>query len=110
VLPDDPILQEIVNRLTADLPVSRIILFGSRCSGAIRADSDYDLAVVWDTPLDWLSRAVEVQKRLRWLPASVDALVFTSDEFEREDGAWPGVWRDIKRRGQLLFDRDALAA
>ena len=43
---DDPILAEMVRRLTDAFAPERIYLFGSRARGDAGADSDYDLMVV----------------------------------------------------------------
>ena len=52
-------LATIQSRLAADPAVLFATLFGSRASGAPRADSDWDLAVFLDPSLDGLSRSAK---------------------------------------------------
>ncbi len=105
---EDPVLQEIVGRIASGLPVSRIILFGSHAHGDVTPDSDYDLAVIWDTPLDRLDRGLSVLRQLRGLPVAVDVLTFTPEEFATGLGARYLVWKDIRERGRMVFDADAV--
>jgi hypothetical protein len=44
--------------------------------------SDLDLLIIWDTPLSFLERTVELYRRLQ-LRVSADLLVYTPDEMER---------------------------
>lgn len=46
------ILGELKSRLAATLPLERLILFGSRARGDARDDSDFDVLVVVDAPID----------------------------------------------------------
>jgi predicted nucleotidyltransferase len=46
----DPALNEVVQRLTAELHPSYIYLFGSRARGDWNDQSDYDLMVLVDYP------------------------------------------------------------
>jgi len=108
--PDDPVLEQIVGRITSDLPVQKIILFGSRAHGDARSDSDYDLAVVWDTPMPPLFRALAVRKRLRGLGIPVDLVMFTPFEYEHGGDVRYVVWQDVLEHGTTVYDADALAA
>ena len=75
-------LQEELKRLTeaaSRIGVRRIIQFGSSVRGNLGLTSDLDLLIVWDTPLDFLERTVDLYRRL--LPrVAVDMLVYTPDE------------------------------
>lgn len=61
--------------------VQRVILFGSLARGEDNALSDLDLLVVWDTPLGFLERTVELYRCLQPRVA-VDLLVYTPAEME----------------------------
>ncbi len=110
MVPPDPILLEIVDRLTESLSVQRIILFGSRVHGEAAPESDYDIAVVWDTPLARLSRTFEVRKLLVDVSASLDVVCLTTTEFDAGAGVSYPVWRDIREHGRTLFDARREAA
>jgi predicted nucleotidyltransferase len=65
----------------AALGAQRVVLFGSLISSKPGLASDIDLLVIWNTPLDFLARTVEMYRRLR-PRAPVDLLVYTPHEME----------------------------
>jgi len=74
-----------VDRLAAEaaaLGAQRVILFGSLATGDGGLTSDVDLLVVWDTPLGFLERTVELYRRLQ-PRVPVDLLVYTPAEMKR---------------------------
>ncbi len=74
-------LSRLVEMLKA-MGVQRIILFGSMARGEAGLGSDLDLLVIWDTPLGFLERTVELYRRLQPRVA-VDLLVYTPQEMAR---------------------------
>ncbi len=74
-------LSRLVEVLKA-IGVQRIILFGSMASGKTGLGSDLDLLVVWDTPLGFIERTVELYRRLQPRVA-VDLFVYTPEEMAR---------------------------
>lgn len=104
----DPALREIVERIVSGLPVSRIVLFGSHAHGTAGADSDYDLAVVWDSPLPRFDRALAIRRHLFGITSPVDVLPFTPEELEQGTGARYVVWREIRERGRVIYEADAV--
>ncbi len=86
----------------AGLGAQRVILFGSLA----RAEEpgltgDLDLLIVWDTPLGFLERTVDLYRRLRPRVAA-DLLVYTPDEMERMVDT-PLV-RRILEEGKVLYE------
>jgi uncharacterized protein len=61
-LPDDPILARLKRELEVlyGARLKQVLLYGSRARGDHRDDSDYDVLVVLEGPLDWWAE----QKRL----------------------------------------------
>ena len=77
-------LKREVERLTtaaAALGVERVVLFGSAAGGEPGLTSDIDLLIVWDTPLGFLERTVEMYRLLQ-PQVAVDLLVYTPAEME----------------------------
>ncbi len=74
-----------MERLTAAaaaLGVQRVVLFGSLARSQGGLTSDLDLLIVWDTPLGFLERTMDLYRRLRPRVAA-DLLVYTPAEMER---------------------------
>lgn len=74
-------LSRLIEALKA-IGVQRIILFGSMASGKAGLGSDLDLLVIWDTPLGFIERTVELYRRLQPRVA-VDLFVYTPEEMAR---------------------------
>lgn len=69
-------------RLRHDLPLDKIVLFGSQARGDARADSDIDLIVV-SSRFRGVSAGQRMYRvRKAWdLPVAVDFLCYTPEEF-----------------------------
>ena len=85
----------------AALGVQRVILFGSLAKGDPGLLSDLDLLVVWDTPLDYLDRTVELYRQLD-PQGPVDILVYTPQELA-EMSDRPFI-RKILEEGEILYE------
>ena len=97
-------LRQEVERLTAAaaaLGVQRVILFGSLTRHDGNLTSDLDLLIVWDTPLDFLERTVELYRRLQPRVAA-DFIVYTPAEMERMIHT-PFVRRALEE-GKVLYE------
>ena len=82
-LDDDPILSEMVIRLSTTLHPKRMYVFGSRARGDFGPDSDYDLLVVvesTDEPAYRLSQ--RGYRALRGIDAAVDVVVWEREAFD----------------------------
>ncbi len=85
----------------AELGAQQVVLFGSLARGTPALTSDVDLLIVWDTPLDFVTRTVEIYRQLQPCEA-VDLLVYTPDEM-----TWmadrPFI-RNALREGTVLYE------
>ena len=85
----------------AALGAQRVVLFGSLVTGNPGLASDVDLLIVWDTPLGFLERTVELYRRLQpRVPA--DLLVYTPGEMIRMEDT-PLVRRALEE-GRVLYE------
>ncbi|HUZ17128.1 MAG TPA: nucleotidyltransferase domain-containing protein [Spirochaetia bacterium] len=105
------VAQEIAARLK-QLPISRVILFGSSASGTAEADSDVDIAVVVNEPRAFESydQRLEAKSRIRrelldinrGLP--IDILLYTEAEYEdfrKHDGF---LQMEVVEKGRTLYE------
>ncbi len=103
-LADDPLLGEAVARLVAELRPERIYLFGSRARGDAAEDSDYDLMVVVNEPVE-RAHPLEVRavRALAGVRVPIDVLVMGQDRFEWLSEAAASLPAAVKREGRLLY-------
>ena len=85
----------------SELGVQRVVLFGSAVRRETGLTSDLDLLVVWDTPLDFVTRTAELYGRLAPRVAS-DILVYTPAEMERM--AHTPFVRGALEEGEVLYE------
>jgi predicted nucleotidyltransferase len=85
----------------AALGVQRVILFGSLVRDEDGLMSDLDVLIVWDTPLNFLERTVELYRRLQPRVAT-DLLVYTPAEMERM--AHTPLVRRALQEGRVLYE------
>jgi predicted nucleotidyltransferase len=85
----------------AALGAQRVILFGSLARGDTALTSDLDLLIVWDTPLGYLDRTVDLYRRLS-PRGPVDLLVYTPTEML--DMAERPFVRRILEEGKVLYE------
>jgi predicted nucleotidyltransferase len=97
-------LRKEAERLTIaakELGVQQVVLFGSLVQGNPGLTSDLDLLIVWDTPLDFLTRTTELYRHLQPRVAA-DLLVYTPAEMERMAHK-PFVRRALEE-GRVLYE------
>lgn len=95
----DTIIQQFVTVVRRRVSPCKIILFGSRAKGNAQRDSDYDFLLV--SPVfrqwQWEERGARVYALKRSIPAAMDILCFTPEEFEKkkkEIGIVQEAWRE----------------
>ncbi len=98
-------LFKYIERLSQDIAIDKVILFGSRATRYARPDSDIDLAII--SPSFLAKRSVDVVAYLLSkaheinFDVSVEPLGFTPDEYG-ESNPW-GVLAEIQRKGVIIF-------
>ncbi|MGC8787595.1 MAG: nucleotidyltransferase domain-containing protein [Anaerolineae bacterium] len=90
-----------LTKAAAEMGVQRVILFGSLLHGEASLYSDLDLLIIWDTPLSFLERTVELYRRLQPRVAT-DLLVYTPSEMQRM--AHTSLVRQALREGKVLYE------
>ncbi len=102
--PEDPILEEMLRRLTGAFQPERVYLFGSRARGEAGPDSDYDLLmIVKESELPRYRREQEAFRTLIGVGAAKDILVLTREEFDRKRTVVSSLPAAVEREGILLY-------
>jgi uncharacterized protein len=102
---NDPIIDEMVERLVRSFNPLKIILFGSRARGDARPDSDVDLLVVMPEGTDRHLAAVSMLDRLADAALPKDILVTTPAEITARSHSVGSVLRPALREGKVLHER-----
>jgi len=88
---------EIVSR---NMPVKKILLYGSHCKDTAREDSDIDIAVIMDSiEGDYLENNVKLFKLRRHIDMRIEPVLLL------EGADKSGFIEDILSRGYLIYSR-----
>lgn len=96
----DKIINAFVKVVRKNISPCRVILFGSQAKKTARKDSDYDFLLIspkfkkWE----WEKRSAEMYRLKRNIPAAMDILCLTPEEFERKQKEM-GVIQEIAKEG-----------
>jgi len=99
------VIQKIVERLVAEYPPQKIILFGSYAYGQPGPDSDIDLLIIKATGEGFLERLHTVRRVTGGTHPSVpfDPIVLTPTEMADRLEAGDQFLREILDRGEVLY-------
>jgi len=100
---DDALIEEITRRIVEGVHPNRIILFGSRARGDVRADSDIDLFVELESPGSPVERHVKVRRFLRGMGVAMDLIVMTPEEVAQRRKSSVSLVPIIEGEGRVLF-------
>jgi uncharacterized protein len=104
LLKSDPILAQVVSKLTDTFHPQRIYLFGSMARGDSGPDSDYDILMVVSNTSEPRYRIAQRALDIMWdLDTAVDILVWTLESFERKTDVVASLPATILREGILLY-------
>jgi predicted nucleotidyltransferase len=95
-------LDSLVQQLRTMPEVQMVILFGSYAAGRRDLFTDLDILVVMQSPLDFVTRSIELARRLR-ASVALDLVVYTPEEMEQMRHR-PFV-RHILKTGKVLYER-----
>jgi HEPN domain-containing protein/predicted nucleotidyltransferase len=102
----DPFLASATRTIVDRFAPERLVLFGSRARGDHHPESDYDLIVVVDTPLDRGERDRPIREALPAGAHRVDLIVYTPQEFEISRGDVGALAFAAEAEGVVLYERN----
>ncbi len=100
------LINYIVEKIVREVAPVQIILFGSRARGSARADSDIDLFIVHDSPVNSRLLRRKIDGMLSGRRFGVDLIVRTPADVKRNmDDNNPFYSRRIFKEGKVLYER-----
>ncbi|MCF7810287.1 nucleotidyltransferase domain-containing protein [bacterium] len=93
----------IAQRIADAVQPTKIYLFGSRATGSANIDSDVDLFVIYDGPMEMRNVQMAIRRALRERQYSLDLVVTTSDKFERYKHVANTLAREVSEKGVLIY-------
>jgi predicted nucleotidyltransferase len=100
----DELLQEMTERLVAQLQPEEIILFGSRAWGTPRDDSDVDLLIILSNDAAAVAdHELQARRCLRGLGVAKDILIRSRDQIERYRDVPASLEAQVLSRGRVLY-------
>lgn len=100
----DPIISAFARAVQKNFSPSRIILFGSRATGKAKKDSDYDFIIISPKfkKIDWEERSTKAYHLKRNIPAAMDIICYTPEEFEKKKKQLGIVQQAVKEGIEIL--------
>ena len=106
VLPlTDGLLGEISKRIVDALAPERVILFGSYAERRATADSDLDLLVVTEQPVNRKERLARTQELFRDMLLPIQVITISREEFEETRDVIGGIAYPATKYGRVIYEK-----
>jgi uncharacterized protein len=101
------LLENIIQRITSQLPVEKMILFGSYSNqkSLPTPDSDIDLLVIMETTQPPVERVLTISRLIRPRPFPMDILVRTPQEIAALLESGDLFFQEIMTQGKVIYER-----
>lgn len=87
----------------------KIILFGSQARGDNNIDSDYDILVIKEHIKNKIRETQDIYKVLLNTNLSIDIILSTPEDFDKNKNNKYLIYKDIERYGKLIYERKTSA-
>ncbi len=92
------IIKEFIETISKDYSVDSVYFYGSYCYGTPHTDSDIDIAVILDEPVDE-TKDFEIFRRAQKINTDLEAVVFSVYEFNND---LSDIIVEIKQKGEKV--------
>jgi predicted nucleotidyltransferase len=94
------IAQQYVDEVVKEMKPDKILLFGSYVNGSVRAESDIDIAVIFDGfKGDWFQACIKLSN-LTWdISTSIEPVLLDSLDDKN------GFVKEVLRTGELIYQQ-----
>jgi uncharacterized protein len=103
----EQLLEELTRRITTQIQLESIILFGSVAKGLDNADSDIDLLVVWneENTLSNRERSLKLRRLVGLIDTPVDVLTCNTQELQKALEEPNSFTSQIVKEGRVIYGR-----
>ena len=101
---EQQVIDKFVRRVLEVASPARIILFGSAATGSMTRDSDIDILVLWDAPLDLRQKRRKIREALRGMGCSFDILVMSAERFNESKDIVGTIAYPASRQGRVVYE------
>jgi predicted nucleotidyltransferase len=101
----EELLREIRGRIVRALAPERVILFGSYARNRATRDSDLDLLVVTDQPINHEEQGTRIRGLFRDIPLSVQVITIARQEFEETQDVIGGIAYPAAKYGSVIYEK-----
>lgn len=102
---DNKKIEEIKNTIINAVSPEKIILFGSYAGGNPEKDSDIDILIIQDSPLNQHQRNMKIRRLFPHRNFSLDVFVFTREEEKQFKEVKGTILNTAFTRGTVLYER-----
>lgn len=102
---DNEKIDEIKNIIVNAISPEKIILFGSYAAGNPEKDSDIDILIIQDSPLNQHQRNMKIRRLFPHRNFSLDVFVFTREEEKQFKDIKGTILNTAFTRGNVLYER-----
>jgi predicted nucleotidyltransferase len=99
------LLREIRERIVCALAPERVILFGSYAQNQATRDSDLDLLVVTEQPMNREEQGARIRGLFRDIPLPVQVITITRQEFEETQDVIGGIAYPAAKYGSVIYEK-----
>ena len=98
-------LRQTVSRIANFIDAQKIILFGSYARGEATQNSDVDLLIIANSQLPRFKRSRVLYKNLIPYPFSMDLVVYTPEEIEKDKKSPLSFVSTVLKEGKIVYER-----
>ncbi|MCX8010110.1 MAG: nucleotidyltransferase domain-containing protein [Ignavibacteria bacterium] len=96
-------IKEIVERITSNFDVKKVILFGSYANGKPDENSDLDLLIIMNTNKRPIRQRYEIYRTLTPIHFALDIIVRKEEEIKKRISQGDWFLKEIIESGKILY-------
>ena len=103
----EKVKKEIVENISKENNIIKIILFGSYAYGEPNINSDIDLIIIEDKFESKIKELKKIRKLLRDIDYAKDIIILNNEEFEFYKNEFGSVYKEAYEKGEILYEKVA---